>query len=73
MKASTLLKFSARHPACSMGPELLMVMIGILSLGLMLGAVSATAGAALLAGATGAGLYSTLTDGGTSAIEADLG
>ena len=73
MKASPLLKFSARHPACSMGPELLMVMIGFLSLALMLGAVSATAGAALLAGATGAVLFATLADGGTSVTETDLG
>ena len=64
MKASPLIEFSARRPAFSMGPELLMVMIGVLSIGLMVGAVTATAGAALLAGATGAVLYTTVTDAG---------
>jgi hypothetical protein len=55
-----------------MGPELLIVMVGFLSIGLMLGTVSATAGAALLAGATGAVLYSTLTDRRTGIAESGL-
>jgi len=73
MKASPLIEFSARQPAFSMGPELLMVMIGVLSIGLMVGAVTATAGAALLAGATGAVLYTTVTDAGAAVTETSLG
>lgn len=73
MKASKLIEFSARHPACTLGPELLMVMIGFLSLGVMLGAVSATAGVAVLAGATGAVLFTTLADRSIDGTETSLG